>query len=266
VIAGQGLHGARPGSVTLARSRADAPTRLRRGADEAPLDAFVVVDSARSTTIETADGRLRIATVEHLFAALAAYGARRGLLVTIDGPEIPLADGGARAFADALAELGLAPSTPSLKVARQGTVEVGTSRYAFRPSSGVAVEVRVDFGDARLAPTARWEGDAADFRERLSPARTFGFEHEVSELARLGLASHVSRESVVVLGEGRILSAGRPFVADEPARHKLLDLMGDLFVHGGPPIGEVVALRPGHAATHEAVRRARDLGLLTTAL
>jgi UDP-3-O-[3-hydroxymyristoyl] N-acetylglucosamine deacetylase len=68
---------------------------------------------------------------------------------------------------------------------------------------------------------------------------------------------------VVVIG-AEILAAGRPFAPDEPARHKLLDLVGDLFLYGGPPRGSVAAYRPGHWATHEAVRRAREAGVLVS--
>jgi UDP-3-O-[3-hydroxymyristoyl] N-acetylglucosamine deacetylase len=60
----------------------------------------------------------------------------------------------------------------------------------------------------------------------------------------------------------RVLSAGAPFLADEPARHKLLDLVGDLYLYGGPPRGRVRATRPGHGATHEAMRRALAEGLV----
>ena len=108
---------------------------------------------------------------------------------------------------------------------------------------------------------ASWDGAPASFRSSFAPARTFGFFREVASLAERGLASHVAAESVVVIGDD-ILSAGRPFSADEPARHKLLDLAGDLYLHGGPPLGRVRAIRPGHAATHEAVRRALETGIL----
>jgi UDP-3-O-[3-hydroxymyristoyl] N-acetylglucosamine deacetylase len=119
-----------------------------------------------------------------------------------------------------------------------------------------------DFADPRIAKTARWDGDPRDFRERIAAARTFGFAHEVEALAARGLASHVAPESVVVFAPDAVLFSGRPFTADEPARHKLLDLAGDLFVHGGPPIGRVIAHRPGHAATHAAMRDARSMGIV----
>jgi UDP-3-O-[3-hydroxymyristoyl] N-acetylglucosamine deacetylase len=152
-------------------------------------------------------------------------------------------------------------------VTRAATIDVDGSRYAFRPCSGVRVSVAIDFHDPdpRLAPVATWDGEAAEFRSSIAPARTFGFAHEVDALAARGLASHVAPESVVVLAADRILSAGAPFREDEPARHKLLDLIGDLYAHGGPPVGAVEASKPGHAATHEAVRRALADGVLSRA-
>jgi UDP-3-O-[3-hydroxymyristoyl] N-acetylglucosamine deacetylase len=263
-IAGQGLHGGAPSTIRFARR--DGETAIRRGDALAPLSALEVVGTARSTTVSDREGRVRLATVEHLFAALAACGARAGVEIAIDGAEVPLADGGARAFLDAVRALRAPAAPPGLTVARAGTIAVGESVYELSPGDGVCVEVEIDFGDPRLAPRARWDGDADDFAERIAPARTFGFEREVGELLERGLASHVRPESVVVLCERAVLAAGRPFEADEPARHKLLDLVGDLFAHGGPPRGRVFARRPGHAATHEAARRALAEGLLVAAL
>jgi UDP-3-O-acyl-N-acetylglucosamine deacetylase len=68
----------------------------------------------------------------------------------------------------------------------------------------------------------------------------------------------------VVIAEDAIHAAGAPFAPDEPARHKLLDLVGDMYLYGGPPRGRVRAFRPGHAATHAAMARALDLGVLAT--
>lgn len=132
----------------------------------------------------------------------------------------------------------------------------------FEVSREVRASVSIDFGDSRLASFASWNGTTEDFVARIAAARTFGFAHEIDELARRGLASHVAKESVVVVTEDAILSAGAPFSADEPARHKLLDLLGDLFVWGGPPMGHVHATIPGHAATHALVAEALTSGLL----
>jgi UDP-3-O-[3-hydroxymyristoyl] N-acetylglucosamine deacetylase len=252
-VEGKGLHGGAMGRVTL-RARPGEPTlngeRLRN---------WRAVRAERSTAI--ASGEMRARTVEHLFAALAARGLWSGVDVRLEGEEPPILDGCAGEWMDALGSLGVARGEPALAVARDGSVEVGTSRYTFAPASETRVSVELELEDARIATRAEWTGSERDFRERIAPARTFCFAHEVEALARAGLASHVKPEMVVVIGP-EILAAGRPFSPDEPARHKLLDLVGDLFLYGGPPRGAVVAYRPGHWATHEAVRIARATGLL----
>lgn len=263
-IAGQGLHTGRPSTVSFFVE--EGPLTIEQGAARAAIDELAVVGSERSTELGTRDGRVRVRTTEHLFAALAALDLRGGLRVRVDGPEVPLADGGAAAFFDALAALPVAVDRSArarrLRVARAGEVELGRSRYAFAPAADVRVEVEVDFGDPRIAPRARWDGRATTFRGSIAEARTFGFVHEIASLLERGLASHVAPESVVVFAPAEVLCNGRAFSADEPARHKLLDLVGDLFVHGGPPRGAILAVRPGHAATHAAVAEALARGVL----
>jgi UDP-3-O-[3-hydroxymyristoyl] N-acetylglucosamine deacetylase len=146
-------------------------------------------------------------------------------------------------------------------VTRAATVDVGRSRYAFRPAARASVAVNIEFDDARVAPSARWSGDADDFVRRVAPARTFCFARELDELSRNGLAAFATPEAVMVIGE-TILAVGAPYAEDEPARHKLLDLIGDLYLYGGPPRGEVHAHRPGHSVTHEAMRIALDQGII----
>lgn len=257
MIRGFGLHRGQPGAVRFVR--ADGPVRIRVNELEAAVEAMTADGAARSTTVTS--GALRVQTVEHLFAALEARSIRDGLVIEVEGPELPLVDGGARAFADALGEL--APG-PRPRVVGTATIDVGDSTYAFAPGDAVHVEVAIDFGDARIAPFAAWDGDAEDFRLRIAPARTFAFAHELGALLERGLAQHVTPESVIVFAPDTIHVAGAPYAADEPARHKLLDLLGDLYVHGGAPIGAIRATRPGHAATHEAMRRAWAEGVLSS--
>lgn len=261
MIDGRGLHTGANARVRLLPE--PGPVKLRVAGASATLEELTFDGAARSTGATFADRRARVGTVEHLFAALGGLSIHAGVAIEIEGPEVPLVDGGGGAFVDALDRLDLGrPRPPSLVVAREGIVEIGQSRYELVPSEGVSLSVEIDFADPRLTRRAAWDGDQADFRARIAPARTFGFAREVEELAARGLANHVDPESVVVIADERILSAGRPFTADEPARHKLLDLIGDLYAHGGPPIGTIRATRPGHAATHEAVRRALAGGLL----
>jgi UDP-3-O-acyl-N-acetylglucosamine deacetylase len=138
---------------------------------------------------------------------------------------------------------------------------VGASRYEFEPGEGVSLRVAFETDDARLARAASWDGDVHDFRARIAPARTFALARDLATIERLGLARHADPASVVLVMPDAIHCRG-PFVPDEPARHKLLDLIGDLYLYGGPPRGTLSARRPGHGPTHEALGKARRDGIL----
>jgi UDP-3-O-[3-hydroxymyristoyl] N-acetylglucosamine deacetylase len=257
VVDGVGLHSGAPARVTL-RVR-PGPVVLEANGGEAPVGELEVVSTARATTVEARGGAIRVGTVEHLLAAFAGLGVYDGVAIQVEGPEVPLVDGGAAAWCDALARLGARRSAPRLRVAREAVLEIGPSRYELWPDAraGVEVEARLD-----IAPEARWQGDPADFAARIAPARTFALAREVDELLRRGLARHVDPACAVVIAPDAIHHAGRAFAADEPARHKLLDLVGDLYLRGGPPLGRLRAVRPGHASNAGFLRRALEEGIL----
>ncbi len=246
-LSGPGLFGGRPCRVIL-RPREGAI--LLRGL---PLSGYRMAGSLRTNTLEN-EG-VRASCVEHLFAALAASGIHQGLSIEMDADEMPLLDGGAAAWCDALASLPLKRSLPTLRVLRDDEVSVGETTYRFfvAPVETASVHMEVDFGDPRLTRSAAWNGSLSDFSEHIASARTFVFAHEIEGLLAQGLGAHTVPSSVVVIAKDAVHAAGRAFSPDEPARHKLLDLMGDLFFHGGPPLGMVEAIRPGHAATHAAM-------------
>jgi len=259
-VRGAGLHSGAPVTVTL-RSCAGA-VRLRAGGVEARIDELVVASTLRATTVEAFGGRLRVGMVEHLFAALAGLGVYDGMAIDVEGREMPLLDGAAGAWCDAVCGLRIPSRAPRLRVARRAVLTCGESRYELCPADHVEVEARLVLPDPGVVPQARWLGDADDFRARVAPARTFVLARDVEELATLGLAQRVDPAAVVVLSPDAVYSSGPRYCADEPARHKLLDLIGDLYVHGGPPLGRVRAVRPGHGANAEAFRRAREEGAL----
>jgi UDP-3-O-[3-hydroxymyristoyl] N-acetylglucosamine deacetylase len=270
VLEGVGLHTGAPSRVVV-RAR-KGPVCILACGREVRIDELRVAGTARATTVEAcptnADAQpTRVGTVEHAFAAFAGLGVYQGVVLAVEGPEVPLLDGTASDWCDALARIGAASSKRRLRVARAATLEVGPSAYEFAPPAAgdpeeVHVEVRIELNDGRIDPVARWRGDAEDFRARIAPARTFATAGDLPELIRRGLARHVPPTAVVLLTPDEILCAGRPFSADEPARHKLLDLLGDLYVHGGPPVGSLRAVRPGHAANARAFARAREEGIL----
>ena len=255
------LHAGRPASVTL--SRFEGPTSLGAGGARVPLREARVVRADHGVRVALGPGGPEVDLVEHLLSAGAAPGRGAGARRAGAGGEVPLLDGGARAFSDALLSLGVPPSGPLLEVRRAFEARVGESRYELSPGAGRRVAVSIAFDHPRIgAQSARWEGDGPDFARRVAPARTFGFLRDHPELARAGRARAVDLDAVVVFDDEGPVPGCRLRAPDEPALHKLLDLIGDLALHGGPPRGSVRAHRPGHGATHEVLRR----GLLEGAL
>ena len=266
VVEGVGLHTGVGARVRLERRPGPLAIRLYGGLEYA-LREWAIVGTVRGMTIASSGGTLRVATPDHLFGALAGLGVHRDLCISIDGPEVPLLDGCASAWCEALAAIGFDQTfgghPPTLHVTRNATIETRGSVYVFEPSNeSTRVEVDVTFGDVRVDGLVSWSGSRSDFERRIAPARTFAFARELEAIAMRGLAKHVAPESVVVIDEGRIYSAGRTPDGDEPARHKLLDLLGDLYLYGGPPMGFVRASKPGHGSTHEAMRQAIDEGVV----
>lgn len=258
-LSGRALHGGATVSVVL--ERREGPIAIAQGDRERRLDELTVIAGDRATVLRDAEGALRVSTIEHLLSAFAGLGVHDGVRIVVDGPELPVLDGGSVAFCEALRAIEAPRGEPRVRVLAAGSIELGRSRYDFAPGPSVDVAVELEWSDARLVPRAAWAGDENVYIARIAPARTFAFASEVEALAERGLGQGVDPESVVVVGE-TILCSGRPFEADEPARHKLLDLLGDLYVHGGPPRGRVLARRPGHGVTHRAIAEARARGLV----
>lgn len=257
---GRGLH-----SGERARVRFDAaagPLLFRLGPDEASLDELTVVRADQGVCLRARNGTHSVDLCEHLLSALAGTSIRSGLIVTLPGPEVPLLDGGAVELSRALLALGLRREPPRLAVVERGELGDGASRYQFEPADETELEVEVEFAGAGRQ-RAVLGADVARYLSEVAPARTFGFAEDADELRSRGRARHVDPSAVVVLDQaGRALAPSAPLEPGELGRHKLLDLMGDLYLYGGPPRGRVRALRPGHAATHRVVRRALEAGLL----
>jgi UDP-3-O-[3-hydroxymyristoyl] N-acetylglucosamine deacetylase len=260
VVEGTGLHTGSRARVTLCRC--PGPVRLSLGSVDARVDELCVADSERATTVEFPGARVRLATVEHMFAALAGLGIHDGVRVCVEGSELPLLDGGAAQWCEHLSCLDLRTAPPRLRIAREGVVHVGASRYEFAVAPSVEVQVRFETDDRRVSPEAHWLGDPSDFRARIAPARTFAFLADLGRLAERGLARGVDPASVILLAPDAVHCVA-PYSPDEPARHKLLDLVGDSYLCGGPPLGRLRALRPGHCANVLAFRQALAEGILT---
>lgn len=189
----------------------------------------------------------RLATVEHLLAALAGVGISSALLL-VDGPEIPLMDGSALPWVEAIAEVGLkhlGPRPAPRALNEPITLQQGQSFATALPSDQLRLAAAIEFPQAAigrqlfslaLTPQA--------FVDQIAPARTFGFKQQVEQLLAAGLIKGGALDNALVCdGEGWMNPPLR--FADEPVRHKLLDLLGDLAL-AGLPQAQVFAFRGSH--------------------
>lgn len=256
---GPGLHTGVQCSLVLAR--APGPLCFIIGEDEIDRSLMRALRADYGVELDLG-GRAKVDLVEHLFAAFAGLSIQHGVRIVAGGPEIPLLDGGAREFAAALQALGPPRSPPQLRVVQAGEVITDRSRYSFEPQEGIHVGVEVDFSPFGTQ-RASWDGSSAAFLSQIAPARTFGFRSDARRLRASGRATHVDPSAVIVIeDDGSVLPPFRPPEDSELARHKLLDLLGDLFLFGGPPVGKLFAQRPGHRASHRAIEQALEFGLL----
>ena len=232
------------------------------------LRALAIRGGDRSTTATLPSGAT-LASVEHLLAAIVGTGAFFGLSVDVEGDELPLLDGCAAEMVRAIDALSL-PSVAAERacVTKVADVRVGDAIYSFAPSSPSSprseVAVDVDFPEARfgrvVAGRASWAWDAASFRAHVAPSRTFGAARELDDLRARGLATHVPVGAVIALDVED--PAWAPRDPDEPIRHKLLDLVGDLARLGAPLEGRLLATRPSHRASSLALDRALAEGVV----
>jgi len=192
----------------------------------------------------------QVSTVEHLLAAFSGLGVDNAL-VEIDGPEVPIMDGSARQFVDALDQAGvaeLAAPRRHVKVLKAVRVEHGRSFSELRPAeSGLRLDVEIDFaGEVIGRQRLGLELDSASFRRDLAGARTFGFLRDVERLWKAGFALGASLDNTVALDEQRVINPGGLRFKDEFVRHKMLDAVGDLALGGAPLIGSYRSFCGGH--------------------
>lgn len=244
-IIGIGLHS---GETSIVRFYpAEGPVRFRvKGREFRPL-ASNVTDTTRCTELGFEGGSL--ATVEHLLAALFIRNLWEGLVVEVEGAELPILDGSSRVWLEALSPFRSA-GPPPIPLTQSLEVTLGGSTAKAEPAEAFLLEAAISFphpkiGDQQIAcpPLA-----LAD----LATARTFGFLHEVEALRAQGLIRGASLENALVFGERDF--ANPPRFPDEPVRHKALDALGDLYLAGRPVLARF-AVRRGSHRLHVALAR-----------
>ena len=260
-LSGVGLHTGREARVRLLPAPPDHGIRFfKRGRSVMPKDD----GGSRCTSV--GGGEDRIQTVEHLVAPLSGLGVTNAA-VHVDGDEVPVADGSAVPFIELLRQSGLEDQikpAPSFRIREPIFCHEGKAALCAYPSEAFSVAYTLDYEQQALLSDQRVEFMLTPevFEREIAPARTFCTEEEADGLKRSGFGLGGNYENTLVMSQtGPVRNRLR--FPDECARHKVLDLIGDLGLLGFRVVGKVVGLRSGHSLNHkltEAIRRQRDDG------
>ncbi|MBX2893350.1 MAG: bifunctional UDP-3-O-[3-hydroxymyristoyl] N-acetylglucosamine deacetylase/3-hydroxyacyl-ACP dehydratase [Saprospiraceae bacterium] len=280
-VRGVGLHTGKSVTLTFKPATANHGYRFQRvdlpEQPVIPADVKLVFSTNRGTSLR--NGEAQVATVEHVLSALTGLQIDN-VLMEIDGPELPIMDGTSMPFVEALREAG----RTDLDAEREYFVVTepisykdeltGTELLAL-PSDNFEATVMIDFNSKVLGQQFAALHNLDDYVMDIAPCRTFVFVHELEKLLQMGLikggdldnaiviadrkmeqteldelARKLGKQSVKVDSEG-VLNTVKLHFQNEPARHKLLDVIGDLALIGKPIRGKIVATKPGHTANVE---------------
>jgi UDP-3-O-[3-hydroxymyristoyl] N-acetylglucosamine deacetylase len=195
------------------------------------------VSSTELSTVLGDPGHGAVGTVEHIMAALYGLGVDNAL-IEIDGPEVPIMDGSAAAFVEAITKVGLTRQHASrriVRVLRPVSVSKGVAVSELLPNDedGLRFEVSIDFDTAVIGQQSMvLDLEPEAFASEVSHARTFGFMRDVELLWKNGFALGASLDNTVAIGEDRVINPEGLRFDDEFVRHKLLDAVGDIALAG----------------------------------
>jgi UDP-3-O-[3-hydroxymyristoyl] N-acetylglucosamine deacetylase len=259
ILAGIGVHSGAPVTLTIHPAEIDCGIRfLRSGVDGCPdrevrADVRAVTATEFATVLGDTKGPL-CSTAEHVLAALSGLGVDNAV-VEIDGPEVPIMDGSAAPFVDAIERAGivtLAAPRRYIRVLKPVRVVKGDCVGELRPyARGFRVEIEIAFDNPLVGRQAlAFDVTPESFRQEVARARTFGFMSEVNKLWAAGYARGANFDNTVVVSDDRVLNADGLRFADEFVRHKALDAIGDLALAGLPLLGAYRSSRGGHKLNH----------------
>jgi len=240
-----------PASSGIVFTRTDLPSAPSFKIGE----TFTEKGSDRRSTIGT--GGASVETVEHFLAAMWALGIDN-LAAEINGAELPAMDGSALGFIEMLKKAGICQQEELRKVIRVEetlTVEENSASITISPSEVFSVSYLIDY-DCRSIGREEFtiELDEKSFEKEIAPARTFCLKKEVQILLKAGLGQGATLENTLVMDENGPVGTSLRF-PNEPVRHKILDLVGDLYLLGIPIIGKVTAKRSGHKLNAMLVKK-----------
>ena len=199
-----------------------------------------------------------LSTTEHLLSVLYAMQIDNAV-VEIDNLEVPIVDGSSRPFVEMLEQAGRKTQRREreyLAITRPVEVVDGLKRIVIEPAEAFHLRCETHFDHPLVGSDAmELELTPEAYAEGIAPARTFGFERDLAQMRDMGLIRGATLDSAVCFADSGVLNPGGLRFPDEPCRHKVLDLIGDLALIGKPLLGRVVAERAGHAMHAALVRK-----------
>ncbi|MBA4252998.1 MAG: UDP-3-O-acyl-N-acetylglucosamine deacetylase [Betaproteobacteria bacterium] len=262
---GVGLHSGERVELTLRPAAPDTGIVFRRTDLNEPVTiparATSVCDTRRASTL--ASGGVRVSTVEHLMSACCGLGVDN-LMVDITAEEVPILDGSAASFVYLLQSAGIvAQAAPRrfLRVRRPVEVRQGEGRHLkwarLEPYHGYKLSFEIEFEHPAVNASAQqveFELGRDPYAREIARARTFGFARDVEALRGQGLALGGGLDNAIVMDDVKVLNADGLRCADEFAKHKILDAMGDLYLVGQPMLAAYSAYRSGHELNNRLLR------------
>lgn len=259
---GVGLHKGNKVQLTLRPAPVNTGLVFRRvdlkPAVDIRADAELVRDTRMCTCLIN-DDNVRVSTVEHLLAAIAAMGIDN-LIVEVNSHEIPIMDGSSHPFIYLLQNAGIEEQGAAKKFIRikeAVRVEEGDKWAELLPHDGFRIDFAIDFDHPAIADTNQvvsMDFSTQSFLKDISRARTFGFMKDIETLRANNLALGGSFDNAVVLDEFRILNSDGLRYDDEFVKHKILDAVGDLYMGGHAILGHLRAFKSGHALNNQLLR------------
>lgn len=256
VLYGLGLHSGTRTGLVLQPLPPDSGIHFVTLPSGAHISAHVsaVTETDYATTLYGGGDRIR--TVEHLLSALHAYGITN-LLIKVHG-EIPVLDGSALEFCRAFEEIGVEEQEKPRKelvIDRTYRVGDGEKSLTLEPWDGFAVSYLLRYPPPVGEQEYEFElTDVEAYKEQVAPARTFGFMRDLAMIQELGLGSGGRLDNFILVGEDDVINTELRF-PDEFVRHKILDVIGDLYLLGYPLRGRVTARLTGHRDNIAIVRK-----------
>ena len=254
-LSGVGIHSGKKVDLLLRPSSSGGIIFRRTDLDNLELSLDPKEIETKSSTYLASKG-CKIQTLEHLLAVLYIFGID-SLIIDINGDEIPIMDGSASPFVQAVLNAGIKPlpeKKKSIKILKPLIIKEKGAAISFSPASDFRITYSIEYDHPIIQKQKlSLSVNLKSFVTEIAPARTFGFLKDVPSLKAQGLAIGGSLDNAVVLDERGVISGPLRY-PDEFVRHKILDLIGDLSLMGSPLIGHFKAHKAGHPLHLKAIR------------